>query len=121
MNKLISTIFLFSVCQVASAANWLQISESETMITKANTSSFDITADSSGNLAISVIMQFAEKNTRDVNYIKWQITQHDCQQGYGSVRWIRLNGEHLLDQDFVLNGDNLISNVSTVLCKVFDQ
>ncbi len=65
-----------------------------------------------------VVGKNADKKAKQTELMKWYVTDKDCNQEYGSLVILELDGTYKFDTPFAKGSNNVSSAIAEVICNV---
>lgn len=121
MNRFI-TLILMAVFAIPTFAQpnsqWVEAAFNDQVQILFRKGSVERITNTGGEKATSVIGQWINKRTKEINLIRFYVTDDDCARGYGVTTLLDMQGKHLTSSDMILGGNSIASNLADVICSV---
>lgn len=99
-----------------SSTEWVTIIDDEDASWSIKKGSFEFMA-WNGAEGGSVLGQRINKDTNNVSYEKWFVSQVDCSSGFGTLLAFSLDGKLKSSGEYVDSGQNIASHVGWQICR----
>lgn len=122
--KNIFLICLLLVCSspfsaMADDSDWMYFGDTDSREWHIRKGSFDIETTKGGDVVASVLTQVKQKNTKQIQFQKWYVSQSDCDKGYGKFVVLTVNNEFVTENDFISGGKSVAANGADFICSLY--
>lgn len=126
MNRILSVVLSLTllaapalVSAESSSDEWVDLASTGTDTFSIKKSSFDISTNKNNEPIAVIVGQDRDLKNKKVSYSKWYVSGSDCEQGFGKLVHLDLDGTYKLETDYAHAGTSVSSSIGTFLCDVY--
>jgi hypothetical protein len=102
----------------AQAKDWITLQESKSFTWEAQKGSGELSTNKAGKEIFIITARVIDKKTKSIEFSKMYVTLDDCSAKEGKLVTLALQGGVLLrENDFVIGGGTVASEIAGVLCE----
>lgn len=98
---------------------WVILASKDELHYEAKLGAFEIVTSNIGGDEIIVTGQIRDEKNQHTEIQRWRVMTTDCDKGFGDLVILKINGEHIVTADFVLDGASVASHVADGLCHFY--
>jgi hypothetical protein len=102
-------------------SGWVDVAASGSDTFSIKTDSFRITTTDGGKQAARVIGRDVDSSTTQVSVEIWYVTTPECDNGYGNLVTLDIDGNFKYENPFADGAGSVASSIAKVICGVYEQ
>lgn len=83
--------------------------------------SLELTTDKKGEKIAIVLGRVKDLKSTNISLQKWYVTDKDCENEYGALVTLKLNGDYLYENDFAFSSGSIASINAKIICAAAAQ